>query len=129
MQGGMRNTVWDFSNDGPSGRIPICTAGHTKLITCQVSQHISRVLVAFGLTACHRLAFQSHVFSSPHSPNWKYTGKGISSWQIGLFTGSRAQRNILSSLSPACLHTHPKSHSLDHAKVANAGDASFGRLP
>ena len=32
LQGGMRNTVWDFSNDGPSGRIP------TKLITCQVSK-------------------------------------------------------------------------------------------
>ena len=40
MQGGSRNTVWDFSNDGPTGRAPICTAGHTQRINCQVADRL-----------------------------------------------------------------------------------------
>lgn len=34
--GGVVNTVWDFSGDGPAGTMPTVCVGHAKLITCQV---------------------------------------------------------------------------------------------
>jgi WD40 repeat protein len=58
--GGTRNTVWDFSGEGPANSTPTVTIGHTKPITAQAWQQDGAGLLATGSKDGRIMVFNVH---------------------------------------------------------------------